>query len=94
MTAQEAAKKWKISKWGEQAEHDETRACIDDFEAGYNARGDLKGYDDLVEQIKSAPMTWMPALVAEVIEAAIRKCAFKPGMITTFVEKVRVKHEP
>ena len=44
-------------------------------------------FEDLCLQIKDAPMSWLPALLAVVISAAIKKKSFKdPDAILCFVE--------
>ena len=48
----------------------------------------MRGFTEINNDLKDLPITWYPALLKTLVEAAIAKKTFVPGGVTTFVEKV------
>lgn len=65
----------------------------------YEERGEVThdffiGYTEIVKQIKKAPMTYLPALLGEMIEACIEKAPFRiplPDVVAGMVRKINNK---
>lgn len=49
------------------------------------------GYEDLKARIENAPVTWLPALVIVVVQAATRNKVFRPGGLATVVARAEAK---
>lgn len=47
-----------------------------------------KDYDDLRDSLQKLPMTWYPALIKTMIEAAYHKKVFIKGGASNFVKKI------
>lgn len=48
----------------------------------------MSEYNRIKEEIVNLPVTWYPALIVEMVQAAIQKRVFKPGGITEFVKEI------
>lgn len=48
-------------------------------------------YSEIVEAIKTAPETWLPALLAETVQACERKKVFQDGGLIRLVERAQKK---
>jgi hypothetical protein len=51
-------------------------------------------YSDLETRLRDLPMTWYPALIKTMVEAAISKGVFLPGGATEFVRKIEQAARP
>jgi hypothetical protein len=49
-------------------------------------------YDETKKAIQSLPQTWIPALLNEMVQAAVAKRVFRPGVIAEFVRDAEVRY--
>lgn len=52
----------------------------------------FESYEDLVAYLREQPMTWYPALIVEMVEAAYKKKVFLPGGASTIIAKWEEKN--
>jgi hypothetical protein len=63
------------------------------LQSAYKAGADLfmSDYNELVEFLRTLPMTWYPALLMEMVRAAYKKKVFKPHMASQCVKDIEEK---
>lgn len=49
------------------------------------------GYEDLVAALTNLPLTFIPAILATIVQEAERKPVFNPGQLIEFVKRVQAK---
>lgn len=54
-------------------------------------QAEYESFEEAVQFIRGLPMSWCPALLAHMVEAAYEKKVFVPGGASSFVHKVEVK---
>lgn len=50
-------------------------------------------YQELEQQLQTAPLTWIPALLRALVARAVELQVFRPGALARFVEEARSKAE-
>ena len=48
-------------------------------------------YEELKEEIRDAPITWLPALFVEIVKACEERVVFQPGAMERFINRSETK---
>lgn len=52
----------------------------------------MSSYEEIKDELENLPVSWYPALLAVMVESAIKKKVFREGSVTKFVEEVEAVH--